>query len=156
MWRRNGNPLQRSCLENPVDAGAWWTAVYGVTESRTWLKRLSSSSNRLYMFSGSQILAHSYNSPRWLMLSLSSTFYLFLFIYLAALGLCCGMWDLIPQPGIEPRPPALAVWSLSHWISREVPSIYILLLRPRSEAKSLWLWANKWLSLGSLFQNLFF
>ena len=31
----NGNPLQYSCLENPRDGGAWWAAVYGVTESDT-------------------------------------------------------------------------------------------------------------------------
>ena len=37
----NGNPLQCSCLENPVDRGAWWAAVYGVAQSRTRLKRLS-------------------------------------------------------------------------------------------------------------------
>ena len=42
----NGNPLQCSCLENPRDGGAWWEAVYGVTQSRTRLKRLSSSSSR--------------------------------------------------------------------------------------------------------------
>ena len=40
----NGNPLQCSCLENPRDGGAWWAAVCGVTQSRTRLKRLSSSS----------------------------------------------------------------------------------------------------------------
>ena len=39
----NGNPLQCSCLENPRDGGAWWAAVYGVTQSRTRLKWLSSS-----------------------------------------------------------------------------------------------------------------
>ena len=43
----NGNPLQCSCLENPRDGGAWWAAVYGVSQSRTWLKRLSSSSSSL-------------------------------------------------------------------------------------------------------------
>ena len=37
----NGNPLQCSCLENPRDGGAWWAAVYGVTQSWTWLKWLS-------------------------------------------------------------------------------------------------------------------
>ena len=38
----NGNnPLQYSCLENPVDRGAWWAAVHGVIQSRTRLKRLS-------------------------------------------------------------------------------------------------------------------
>ena len=41
-----GNPLQCSCLENPRDGGAWWAAVYGVTQSQTRLKRLSSSSIR--------------------------------------------------------------------------------------------------------------
>ena len=34
----NGNPLQCSCLENPRDGGAWWAAVYGVTQSQTRLK----------------------------------------------------------------------------------------------------------------------
>ena len=41
----NGSPLQGSCLENPRDGGAWWTAVYGVAQSRTGLKRLRSSSS---------------------------------------------------------------------------------------------------------------
>ena len=40
----NGNPLQCSCLENPRDRGAWWAAIYGFAQSRTRLKRLSSSS----------------------------------------------------------------------------------------------------------------
>jgi len=42
----NGTPLQYSCLENPRDGGACWAAVYGVAQSRTRLKRLSSSSSR--------------------------------------------------------------------------------------------------------------
>ena len=37
----NGNPLQYSCLENPMDRGAWWAAVHRVAQSRTQLKRLS-------------------------------------------------------------------------------------------------------------------
>ena len=37
-------PPQYSCLENPADGGAWWAAVYGVTQSRTRLKRLGSGS----------------------------------------------------------------------------------------------------------------
>ena len=41
----NGNPLQYSCLENPRDGGAGWAAVYGAAQSRTRLKRLSSSSS---------------------------------------------------------------------------------------------------------------
>ena len=46
----NGNPLQCSCLESPRDGGAWWAAVYGVAQSRTRLKRLSSSSRSIYQY----------------------------------------------------------------------------------------------------------
>ena len=42
-WRRKWQPTQCFCLENPRDGGAWWAAVYGVTQSRTQLKRLSSN-----------------------------------------------------------------------------------------------------------------
>ena len=41
----NGNPLQCSCLETPRDGGAWWAAIYGVTQSHTQLKWLSSSNS---------------------------------------------------------------------------------------------------------------
>ena len=50
----NGNPLQCSCLENPRDGGAWWAAVYGLAQSQTRLKRLSSSSGKML----SSILDH--------------------------------------------------------------------------------------------------
>ena len=43
----NGSPLQCSCLENPRDGGAWWAAVSGVSQSRTQLKELSSSSSSI-------------------------------------------------------------------------------------------------------------
>ena len=46
----NGNPLRCSCLENPRDGGAWWAAVYGVAQSQTRLKRLSSSSSGGHCF----------------------------------------------------------------------------------------------------------
>ena len=45
----NSNPLQCSCLENPRDGEAWWAAVYGVAQSRTRLKRLSSSSSSIHL-----------------------------------------------------------------------------------------------------------
>ena len=45
----NGNPLQCSCLENPRDGGAWWAAVYGVTQSRIGLKWLSSKPIKFYL-----------------------------------------------------------------------------------------------------------
>ena len=42
----NGNPLQCSCLENPSVGGAWWAAVYGVTQSRTRLSDLAAAAER--------------------------------------------------------------------------------------------------------------
>ena len=39
----NGTPLQYSCLENPMDGGAWWAAVHGVTKSRTRLSDFTST-----------------------------------------------------------------------------------------------------------------
>ena len=47
----NGNPIQCSCLENPKDGGAWWATVYGVAQSRTRLKWLSSSIKNEMCFS---------------------------------------------------------------------------------------------------------
>ena len=65
--------------------------------------------------------------PRKLGIKKTRHFILFISTYLAAPGLTCGihtlscgMWDLVPQPGIKPRPPALGMRSLSHWITREV------------------------------------
>ena len=52
----NGNPLQCSFLENPRDGGAWWAAIYGVTQSRTQLKRLScSNSSSRDWYSGKEL-----------------------------------------------------------------------------------------------------
>ena len=58
----NGNPLQCSCLENPRDGGAWWASVYGVAQSRTRLKRLSSSS-RTAARQASQFITNSQSLP---------------------------------------------------------------------------------------------
>ena len=73
----NGNPLQCSCLEKPRDGGAWWAAVYGIAQSRTRLKRLSSSSS---LSSYSEVLAGAERS--WAMV---------------------GSW----LDGVEPEPPSL-------------------------------------------------
>ena len=64
----NGNPLLCSCLENPRDRGAWWAAIYGVAQSRTRLKRLSSSilwNNHAYFtaISDGFILLQSQDDP---------------------------------------------------------------------------------------------
>ena len=57
----NGNPLQCSCLENPRDGGAWRASVYGVAQSRTRLKRLSSS-RHLSSFSLILLIKSSFRS----------------------------------------------------------------------------------------------
>ena len=54
----SGTPLQCSCLENPRDGGAWWAAVYGVAQSWTRLKRLSSSSGIYTKWQRSNELRH--------------------------------------------------------------------------------------------------
>ena len=54
----------------------------------------------------------------------------YLFIYLAAHGLSCGMWDLVPQPGLKPRALALRVQSPGQWTTRGVPQILNHLLMP--------------------------
>ena len=60
----NGNPLQCSCLENPRDGGAWWAAVFGVTQSQTWLKQLGSSSVCFTLLPLWMFLATPEHSPR--------------------------------------------------------------------------------------------
>ena len=57
----NGNPLQCSCLENPRDRRAWWAAIYGVAQSRTQLKRLSSSSTLIKFVHDTQLLEFGIN-----------------------------------------------------------------------------------------------
>ena len=54
----NGSPLQCSCLENPRDGGAWWAAVYGVAQSWTRLKQLSSSSNASHGIDPGKLAMH--------------------------------------------------------------------------------------------------
>ena len=52
----NGSPFWYSCLENPRDGGAWWAAIYGVAQSWTRLKRLSSSSSKSIVFCYSSLI----------------------------------------------------------------------------------------------------
>ena len=52
LEKEKGTPLQYSCLENPMEGGAWWATVHGVAKSRTRLKRLSSSSSSSRAYHG--------------------------------------------------------------------------------------------------------
>ena len=53
----HGNPLQYSCLKNPMDRGDWWATVHGVTKSRTRLKRLSSNRSSILSVRGELLLS---------------------------------------------------------------------------------------------------
>ena len=82
----NGNPLQCSCLENPRDGGAWWASVYGVTQSRTRLKWLSSSSSAYYRLQGVSF----YSTRQWLLgCSLSSE---------------CAVWSMLGITAVNEWP----------------------------------------------------
>ena len=50
--------------------------------------------------------------------------YLFIYFWLHWVFAAARVWDLVPRPGIEPRPPALGAWSLNHWTTREVPVLF--------------------------------
>ena len=67
----NGNPLQCSCLENPRDGEAWWAVVYGVAQSRTWLKWLSRSINTKSTLISGNVKQSSSNIPITLTLFLN-------------------------------------------------------------------------------------
>ena len=55
----NGNPLQYSCLENPMDGGAWWATVHGVAKSRTRLSDFTSLKSHLGKYPGKTATGHS-------------------------------------------------------------------------------------------------
>ena len=76
----NGHPLQCSCLENPRDGGAWWAAVYGVAQSQTRLKWLSSSSMSIRSVMPSNHLILSFPSPPAFNLSQESICYHMFFL----------------------------------------------------------------------------
>ena len=68
----------------------------------------------------------------WVLLAACKIFFAACEIFVAACGifscgrrtLSCSMWDLVPWPGIKPGSPALGVWSLSHWTTRDVPELF--------------------------------
>ena len=105
----NGKPLQCSCLENPRDRGAWWAAVYGVTQSRTRLKRLSSS-DKFHWACFHMLICHVYifstKISVWIFFLLWIEWFVFLFLnsecflYIWWLLLNCNynrQWNLHPR-----------------------------------------------------------
>ena len=123
----NGNPLQCFCLENPRDGGAWWAVVHGITQSRTQLKWLSSSSSSITDFTWIctlfYILQNAFTFFSLFVLTylnkaasnefpFGNVFWDFSFKQnnrLSVLGVSCSVacGILVPWPGIEPTSPAL-------------------------------------------------
>ena len=134
----DGNPLQYSCLENPVDSGAWWAAVYGAAQSRTRLKRLSSSSQVLFIIylslcwvfiaaSGVSLIAQSSSqcgglSLPWFSLLLPSTGprALTSWLWLVGLGLAVPQHVGSLQIRDGACVPCIDWRVLNHWTTREV------------------------------------
>ena len=93
----NGDPLQCSYLENPRDGGAWWAAVYGVAQSRTRLKRLSSSSSSMH--------AKSFQLCPTLWDSMDGSLPDFSVHGILLARILCPHPGDLPNPGIEPASP---------------------------------------------------
>ena len=81
----NGNPLQCSCLENPRDGEAWWAAVYGVAQSRTRLKWLSSSKSSVRLYGKNKNSNKSYHCE-WNAVSLRIRIHTFLASFMSSLA----------------------------------------------------------------------
>ena len=113
-WRssgeENGNSFQYSCLGNPVNGGAWWAAVHGVTKSWTESKQICKIVMQISL--QPHIKKHSYEEMALRGLDHVSSLY----------KICCNITSVlyfnflavrhvrsipVPQPGIEPAPPAL-------------------------------------------------
>ena len=117
-WRRKGNPLQCSCLENPRDGGAWWAAIHGVAQSWTRLKWLSSSS-----LLGAGIFAEFYSPtsssssgsrPHWV---------------------CSGKTNIEHDPGDPQCPP---VFPLLCWLGLGQSALVLAVLTADDSSLSSW------------------
>ena len=120
----NGNPLQCSCLENPRDGGAWWAAICRVTQSRTRLKRPSSSSSSLL----SQLpksWKFSNVSPLSLFLSFSNMLTVLLHFHINFIICLPNSWNNL-----------LGFWLELHWLYRsswKEPTAWFMLSLPIHE-----------------------
>ena len=106
----NGTSLQRSCLENPRDGGGWWAPIYGVAQSRTQLKRLSSSSSGSCIITSGHVLnVHVFNAKQDKCLSVSAG--------VVSSPFTSAAWLLLPQcPEItEIRPYMLSIAKSVLW-----------------------------------------
>ena len=92
----NGNPVQCSCLENPRDGEAWWAAVFGVAQSRTRLKRPSSSSSSSIAWTNPHVSWEITPGHNFILICFSPVFWTFnnLRIENSQVILTCPLWLL--------------------------------------------------------------
>ena len=144
----NGNPLQCSCLENLRDGGAWWAAVYGVTQSWTRLKRLSSSSSSsvvaaVQSLSHIRLIAAPWTSACQASLSIVSRRLLKLMFTESMmlsnhLILCRPLLLLLsvfPNIRVFSSEPALCIWGPRYWAS---PSVLPMNIQGLSSLRTDW------------------
>ena len=112
----NGNPLQCSCLENPREGGAWWAAVYGVAQSWTQLKRLSSSSSSTLSNCSTELAYPSFSFAKlkswWLCALFVCSLYLSVIVAVQSLShvqLFCNPMDCSP-PGSSVTQAKILEW----------------------------------------------
>ena len=98
----HGNPLQYSCLENPMDREPWQAMVHGVAKGWTWLSD-------------------------WDHQALGVARGLFSLLVVAR-----SMWGLVPWPKIKPGSPAFGVLCFSYWATREVPGLLFWMLKGKN------------------------
>ena len=121
----NGNPLQCSCLGNPMDRGAWWATVHGVSHSQTWLSDQQEISimNRIYLHSfkeskGTESFFFFFDLQHRIHGQWLNFFFQFIFYFLAAPH---GMWDI--NFLFRNWTQALCIGSMErHWTTREIPN----------------------------------
>ena len=122
----NGNPLQCSCLENPGDGGAWWAVVYGVSQSRTRLKWLSSSS-RVYLKEARRVhLKNSYQKKKTVVFC-GDWHCCFCLVTQSCPTLCDPMDCSMPDFPVLHRLPEFAPTHV-HWIDDAIQPSHPLLL----------------------------
>ena len=109
----HGNPLQYSCLENPMDRGAWRALIHRVAKSQTRLKRLSTMPRPAPTEGTGEpwAPAHCFTADK---LGTSGSYKS---IFSFSGHMACGI--LVPWLGIEPRPSAVRAWHPNHWTTRE-------------------------------------